>query len=46
MYILSNYKYQLAIAMNILEDFTQDSREAVQVCKDPYLLCKNNIYKE
>ena len=25
MYILSNYKYKLAIAMNIQKDFTQES---------------------
>ena len=46
MYILSNYKYQLAISMNIQKDFTQRvSRKAVLVCKDPYLVL-NNIYTE
>ena len=47
MYISSNYKYRLTISMNIPKDFTQESPgKAVLVCKDPYLVLHNNIYKE
>ena len=46
MYILSNYKYQFAISMNIQKDYTRVSREDVPACKDPYLVLNNNIYKE
>ena len=47
MYMLSNYKYQLATSMNVQKDFTQESPwKLFLYAKTPYLVLNSNIYKE